>query len=113
MGKNEEKRLKAAAMKDFDSEMTEEQREAMLKKGMGIHSGGLQVGEEQIIAKKLTKEEKKAATEARRAALQEKKDSMAAMKAAQEASRKAAQAATEGGEASRDDGEGDEGEGGK
>ena len=106
MGKNEEKRATKAAMSDFNSEMTEEEREAMVRRGMGIHGGGLVAGEDQLVAKKLSKEEKKAQTEARRAAMAEKKNQVAAMKAAQQASRDASMAA-EGGEA--DDGDVDGG----
>jgi len=82
-GKNEAKRAAAAALADLDAEMTEEERERMLRKGMGVDMGGaLQKGEERLAERKLTKEEKKAQTEARRAALAEKKAQMAAMKEA-------------------------------
>ena len=87
-GKNEQKRAAADALKDLDSEMTEEERQAMERRGMGGQFGGLQTGQDQLVAKKLTKEEKKAQTEARRVAMAEKKEQMAAMKAAQDAQRK-------------------------
>lgn len=71
----------AFAMKqELDSEMSEEQRQRMLKSGMGISGGGLDKGEAEVFAKKLTKEEKKAQTEAKRAALAEKKAAEKAMK---------------------------------
>jgi ATP-binding cassette subfamily F protein 2 len=109
LGKNEAKKLEAEARKEFDSEMTEEERQRMIKKGMGIHAGGLQVGEERLVEKKLTKEEQKKKTEERRAALAEKKAQMAAMKAAQEQSRKAAAGDTGDGtaEGGEEDGDGD------
>jgi hypothetical protein len=47
-GKNEKKRAEAAAFKELDDELTDEQRAAMLKKGMGIDTGGLQKGEEKL-----------------------------------------------------------------
>eukprot|EP00966_Prymnesium_polylepis_P062656 1454146-Prymnesium_polylepis.1 len=49
LGKNEKKRLEAQAMADFDGEeLTDDQRQAMLRKGMGNHEGGLQKGEEKL-----------------------------------------------------------------
>ena len=87
LGKNEAKRAAEAARKELDSEMTEEERERMLRKGMGIDSGGLQKGEERLAERKLTKEEKKAQTEAKRAALAEKKAQIAAMRAAIDSNR--------------------------
>ena len=65
-GKNEAKRAAAAALADMDRTMTEEERQAMVRKGMGV-GGGLDKGEERLAERKLTKEEKKAQTEARRA----------------------------------------------
>lgn len=107
IGKNEAKRAEAEALKDLDSEMTEEERERMLRKGMGVDMGGaLQTGELRLTEKKMTKEEKKAQTEARRAALAERKAQEKAMKDAIAANRKAA----EGGDA--EDGDGGGGEGG-
>jgi len=70
-----------AMQAELDSEMTEEQRERMLKSGMGVGAGGMNTGEAELFEKKLTKEEKKAATEARRAALAEKKAAEKEMKA--------------------------------
>ena len=109
--KNEAKRAAEAARKELDNEMTEEERERMLRKGMGIDSGGLQKGEERLAERKLTKEEKKAQTEAKRAALAEKKAQIAAMRAAIDSNRqgeRASNATSEGG----DDEEGGGGGGG-
>ena len=78
MGKNEQKRAAAAAIASLNAETTEEERQAMLNKGMGAY-GGLHKGEDQLFEKKLSKEEKKAAMEERKAALAAKK---AAKKAA-------------------------------
>ena len=92
-GKNEAKRAAAAALKDLDSEMTEEERERMLKKGMGVDMGtsAIHKGEDKLAEKKLTKEEKKAQTEARRAALAERKAQQKAMDEQIAANRKAAE----------------------
>merc|ERR1719446_1383986 len=85
LGKNEAKRLQAAALRDLHSEMDDDERERMLRKGMGGQEGGLiHKGVDQLVAKKLTKEEKKAMMEEKRAALAEKK---AAKKAAKEEER--------------------------
>ena len=74
VGKNEAKRLKAQALKEFQSETTEEERERILRRGMGVDLGGaLQKGEEKVFEKKLTKEEKKAAMAAKRAELAERR----------------------------------------
>ena len=57
-----ERAAKAAAFamaKELDSEMTDEQRERMVNSGMGI-GGGLNKGEDELFAKKMTKEEKTA-----------------------------------------------------
>jgi len=82
MGKKEKAAKQAAfqMQKELDSEMTEEERQAKEKAGMGIF-GGLNKGEEQLFEKKLTKEEKKAAMEAKKAEIAAKK---AARKAAEE-----------------------------
>ena len=75
MGKKAEKQAKAAAFamsKELDTEMTDEQRERLEKSGMGI-GGGLDKGEAELFAKKLTKEEKKAESERKRAELAAKK----------------------------------------
>lgn len=64
LGKNERRRVEAAARAELDGdELSEEQRAAMLRKGMGIDAGGLQKGEEKLFDKKMSKEEKKAAME--------------------------------------------------
>ena len=61
LGKNEAKRLQAAALREFHSEMDEDERERMLRRGMGGQEGGLiHKGVDQLVAKKLSKEEKKA-----------------------------------------------------
>mmetsp|Transcript_21575 Transcript_21575/g.65489 ORF Transcript_21575/g.65489 Transcript_21575/m.65489 type:complete len:837 (-) Transcript_21575:364-2874(-) len=78
IGKNEAKRMKAQALKEFMAETDEEERQAFLRKGMGLHEGGLQKGEEKVFDKKLTKEEKKAL-------MAEKKAAIAAKKAARKA----------------------------
>lgn len=41
LGKNEAKRLQAAALADLHSEMDDDERERMLRKGMGGQDGGL------------------------------------------------------------------------
>ena len=41
LGKNEAKRLQAAALRDLHSEMDDDERERMLRKGMGGQEGGL------------------------------------------------------------------------
>jgi hypothetical protein len=76
-----ERAAKAAAFamaKELDSEMTDEERARKEKAGMGLY-GGVNKGEEELFAKKMTKEEKKAAAEAKRAEMAAKK---AARKAA-------------------------------
>jgi len=106
-GKNEAKRAAAAALKDLDSEMTEEERERMLRKGMGVDMGtsAIHKGEDKLAEKKLTKEEKKAQTEARRAALAERKAQQKAMEEQIAANRKAAEGGGEDGEGGGEDGE--------
>ena len=90
LGKNEAKRLQAAALREFHSEMDEDERERMLRRGMGGQEGGLiHKGVDQLVAKKLSKEEKKAMMEQKRAALAEKK---AAKMAAKEGEASEAQA---------------------
>ena len=76
-----------AMAKELDSEMTEEERERKEKAGMGVF-GGLNKGEDELFAKKATKEEKKAAAEAKRAEM---------------AAKKAAKKAAEGGDEEGDD----------
>lgn len=76
-----EREAKNAAFKmnkELDSEMTEEERERKEKSGMGLF-GGVNKGEEELFAKKETKEEKKAKAEAKRLEMAAKK---AAKKAA-------------------------------
>jgi hypothetical protein len=67
-----------AMAKDLDSEMTDEERARKEKSGMGLF-GGVNKGEDELFAKKETKEEKKAKAEAKRAEMAAKK---AAKKAA-------------------------------
>jgi len=87
VGKNEAKRLKAQALKEFQSETTEEERERILRRGMGVDLGGaLQKGEEKVFEKKLTKEEKKAAMAAKRAELAERRAARKAEKEDERAS---------------------------
>ena len=76
-----ERQEKAAAFamkKELDTEMTDEERARKEKAGMGLF-GGVNKGEDELFAKKLTKEEKKAAAEEKRLELAAKK---AAKKAA-------------------------------
>jgi hypothetical protein len=73
-----EKNAAFAMAKELDSEMTEEERLRKEKSGMGLF-GGVNKGEDELFAKKETKEEKKAKAEAKRA-------EMAAKKAAKKAS---------------------------
>ena len=58
LGKNAAKRAAAAQLAELDTEMSEEQRQAMLQKGMGV-GGGLHKGEDELFEKKMSKEEKK------------------------------------------------------
>lgn len=62
-----------AMAQELNSEMTEEEQERMLKSGMGV-GGGLNAGETELFAKKLTKEEKKALAEKKKAEREEKKE---------------------------------------
>jgi len=78
-----ERAAKSAAIamsKELESEMTDEERARKEKAGMGLF-GGINKGEEELFAKKETKEEKKAKAEAKRAEMAAKK---AAKKAAGE-----------------------------
>ena len=87
-----EKLAKQAAFqmqKELDSEMTDEQRERMVKSGMGVGVGGMNAGADELFEKKLTKEEKKA---------------LAAQKKAEREAKKAAKAAEAGGGDDDDDG---------
>ena len=86
-GKNEAKRAAAAALKDLDSEMTEEERERMLRKGMGVDMGtsAIHKGEDKLAEKKLTKEEKKALQEKKKAERAAKKAAKAGQDTAEEA----------------------------
>ena len=65
---------------ELNSEMTEEEQERMLKSGMGI-GGGIDKGETELFAKKLSKEEKKALAEKKKAERDEKKEAEKALQA--------------------------------
>ena len=65
---------------ELNSEMTEEEQERMLKSGMGV-GGGLNAGETELFAKKLTKEEKKALAEQKKAEREAKKEAEKALQA--------------------------------
>tara|TARA_B100000513_G_scaffold71704_2_gene28805 strand:+ start:11334 stop:13796 length:2463 start_codon:yes stop_codon:yes gene_type:complete len=126
LGKNEAKRLQAAALREFHSEMDEDERERMLRRGMGGQEGGLiHKGVDQLVAKKLSKEEKKAMMEQKRAALAEKKAAKMAAKEGEASEAQAKQGERQSGERESgergggdrgdrgdrgDEGDGDEGE---
>ena len=127
LGKNEAKRLAAAARAELDDEVDDEKRERELRRGMGLETGSAEANskfEERAAAQKQTKEEKEAAKAAakerlaaKRAEKAEAKEAEAAMRAAIEANRKAIAAAAlaeagGGGEGGEGDGGGDGGEGG-
>jgi len=69
-----------AMAQELNSEMTEEEQERMLKSGMGI-GGGIDKGETELFAKKLSKEEKKALAEKKKAERDEKKEAEKALQA--------------------------------
>ena len=107
LGKNEAKRLAAAARAELDEEVDEEKRQRELRRGMGLvatNDAANEKFEARMAKMKLSKEEKKKAADEKKAERAEAKAQMAAMKAAIEANRKA-QAGEAAGEDGADGGE--------